>query len=73
LENDRSDVYSFLITSGLDVYDLGNREGIIGKCIIIKKMLADFDKEDFSIGRNDFWYKARLFKKEICNGYYPKI
>ena len=55
MENDRSDVYSFLITSGLDVYDLGNREGIIGKCIIIKKMLADFDKEDFSIGRNDFW------------------
>ena len=73
LENDRSDVYSFLITSGLDVYDLGTREGIIGKCIIIKKMLAEFDKEDFSIGRNDFWYKARLFKKEICDVYYPKI
>jgi hypothetical protein len=65
LENDSSDAYSFLILSGLDVYDLGNREGIIGKCIIIKKMLAEFDKEDFSFGRNNFWYKVRLFKKEI--------
>ena len=55
MENDRSDVYSFLNKSSLDVYDLGNREGIIWKCIIINKMLEEFDKEDFSIGRNDFW------------------
>ena len=41
MENDRSDVYSFLIKSSLDIYDLGNREGIIWKCIIINKMLEE--------------------------------
>ena len=36
-------------------------------------MLEDFDKEDFLIGKNDFWNRAILFKKEICDFYYPII
>ena len=73
LANDRADIFSFMIISGIDINDLGKREGVFGKCVIIKKMLEKFDKEDFTIGRNDFWNKAILFKKEICDIYYPII
>lgn len=72
LEEDKAEIYSFLITSGIDTNQI-EKKGILGKCLIIKKMLEDFDKEDFLIGKNDFWNRAILFKKEICDFYYPII
>ena len=70
LEEDKAEIFSFLITSGIDTNQI-EKKGILGKCLIIKKMLEDFDKEDFWIGKNDFWSRVILFKKEICDFYYP--
>ena len=71
LEEDKAEIFSYMITSGISTNELGKKEGILGKCLIIKKMLEDFDREDFLIGQNDFWNRAILFKKEICDFYYP--
>ena len=66
----------FLIKSSLDIYDLGNREGIIWKCIIINKMLeenktsnknySDCSDEDNEDKRNNISFdkKENEIKKE---------
>ena len=70
LEEDKAEIFSFLITSGIDENQI-EKKGILGKCLIVKNMLEDFDKEDFWTGKNDFWSRVVLFKKEICDFYYP--
>ena len=65
--------YKHCFPCGVCIPDKDHHCGVFGKCIIIKKMLERFDKEDFTIGRNDFWNKVILFKKEICDIYYPII
>jgi len=70
LEEDKAEIFSYMITSGNDVKDLLKREGVIGKFLYIRQLLEKFDKIGFRQGKGDFWYKAIRFKKEICDKYY---
>ena len=70
LDEDKAEIFSFLVTSGLDNVDLGKREGVIGKCLYIKKLMGEFDAYNFFTGKNDFWNKCIQFKKEVCDRYY---
>ena len=70
LEEDKAEIFSFMVTSGNDVKDLLNREGVIGKFLYIRQLLEKFDKIEFRQGKGDFWYKTIRFKKEICDKYY---
>ena len=70
LEEDKAEIFSFMITSGNDVKDLLKREGVIGKFLYIRQLMEKFDKIGFKQGKGDFWYKVICFKKEICDKYY---
>ena len=70
LEEDKAEIFSFMVTSGNDVKDLLKREGVIGKFLYIRQLMEKFDKIGFKQGKVDFWYKVICFKKEICDKYY---
>lgn len=70
LEEDKAEIFSYMVTSGLDIKDLLKREGVIGKFLYIRQLMEKFDKNQFKQGKGDFWYKAICFKKEICDKYY---
>ena len=70
LEEDKAEIFSFMMTSGLDVKDLLQREGVIGKILYIRQLMEKFDKMEFRQGKGDFWNRAISFKKEICDRYY---
>jgi len=70
LEEDKAEIFSHMVTSGNDVKDLLQREGVIGKYLYIRQLMENFDKNEFKQGRGDFWNKAICFKKEICDKYY---
>ena len=70
LEEDKAEIFSYMVTSGNDVKDLLRREGVIGKYLYIRQLLEKFDKNEFRQGKGDFWNKAICFKKEVCDKYY---
>ena len=70
LEEDKAEIFSYMVTSGYDVKDLLQREGVIGKYLYIRKIKEKFDKNEFKQGKGDFWNKTICFKKEICDKYY---
>jgi hypothetical protein len=70
LEEDKAEIFSYMGTSGYDVKDLLQREGVIGKYLYIRQLMEKFDKNEFKQGKGDFWNKAICFKKEICDKYY---
>jgi len=70
LEEDKAEIFSYMVTSGNDVKDLLKREGVIGKYLYIRQLLEKFDKIEFRQGKGDFWNKAICFKKEVCDKYY---
>ena len=70
LEEDKAEIFSYMVTSGNDIKDLLKREGVIGKFLYIRQLMEKFDKNEFRQGSGDFWYKTIRFKKEICDKYY---
>ena len=71
LEEDKAEVFCFMMTSGNDIKDLMKREGVIGKCLYIKQLMEEFDKEGFNIqGSDNFWEKVIKYKKEVVDVYY---
>ena len=70
LQEDKAETFSYMVTSGYDVKDLLQREGVIGKYLYIRNLMEKFDKHDFKQGKGDFWNKVICFKKEICDKYY---
>ena len=70
IEEDKAEIYSWMVTEGFSFESLDKREGVIGKCVSIKCMMEEFDKEGFWQGKGDFWNRALLFKKTICNNFY---
>ena len=70
LEEDKAEVFSYMITSGNDVKDLLKREGVIGKFLYIRQLMEKFDEKYFKQKMGDFWNKVIRFKKEICDKYY---
>ena len=70
IEEDKAEVFTWLINSGLSMQELGMKEGLIGKCVSIKIMLEEFDKEGFKQGKDDFWEKVMMFKRVIVDKYY---
>ena len=70
LEEDKAEVFSYMVTSGNDVKDLLKREGVIGKFLYIRQLMEKFDEKYFKQKMGDFWNKVVRFKKEICDKYY---
>ena len=70
LEEDKAEVFSYMMTSGNDVKDLLKREGVIGKFLYIRQLMEKFDEKEFKQKMGDFWNKVIRFKKEICDKYY---
>ena len=70
LEEDKAEVFSYMVTSGNDVKDLVKREGVIGKFLYIRQLMEKFDEKYFKQKMGDFWNKVIRFKKEICDKYY---
>ena len=70
LEEDKAEVFSYMITSGNDVKDLLKREGVIGKFLYIRQLMEKFDEKEFKQKMGDFWQRVIRFKKEICDKYY---
>ena len=70
LEEDKAEVFSYMVTSGNDVKDLLKREGVIGKFLYIRQLMEKFDEKYFKQKMGDFWNKVIRFKKEICDKYY---
>ena len=70
LEEDKAEVFSYMVTSGNDVKDLVKREGVIGKFLYIRQLMEKFDEKYFKQKMGDFWNKVVRFKKEICDKYY---
>ena len=70
LEEDKAEVFSYMVTSGNDVKDLLKREGVIGKFLYIRQLMEKFDSKEFKQKMGDFWNKVIRFKKEICDKYY---
>ena len=70
LEEDKAEVFSYMVTSGNDVKDLVKREGVIGKFLYIRQLMEKFDEKYFKQKMGDFWNRVIKFKKEICDKYY---
>ena len=70
LEEDKAEVFSYMVTSGNDVKDLLKREGVIGKFLYIRQLMEKFDEKYFKQKMGDFWNRVIKFKKEICDKYY---
>ena len=70
LEEDKAEVFSYMVTSGNDVKDLLKREGVSGKFLYIRQLMEKFDEKYFKQKMGDFWNKVVRFKKEICDKYY---
>ena len=70
LEEDKAEVFSYMVTSGNDVKDLLKREGVIGKFLYIRQLMEKFDEKYFKQKMGDFWNRVVRFKKEICDKYY---
>lgn len=70
IEEDKAEIFGWMVTQGLSSKILGRREGVLGKYTSIKCMLENFDKEGFWQGNGDFWDKAIQFKKIICDNFY---
>ena len=70
LEEDKAEIYSYMVTSGNDIKDLLKREGVIGKYLYIRQLMEKFDEKEFKQKTGDFWNRVIKFKKEICDKYY---
>ena len=70
LEEDKAEVFSYMVTSGNDVKDLLKREGVIGKFLYIRQLMEKFDEKYFKQKMGDFWNRVIKFKKEICDKFY---
>ena len=70
LEEDKAEIFSYMVTSGNDIKDLLRREGVIGKFLYIRQLMEKFDGKEFKQKMGDFWNRVIRFKKEICDKYY---
>ena len=70
LEEDKAEIFSYMVTSGNDIKDLLRREGVIGKFLYIRQLMEKFDDKEFKQKMGDFWNRVIRFKKEICDKYY---
>ena len=70
IEEDRAEMFAWMVTKGDILQNLQKREGVFGKALIIRKRLEYFDPIGFRTGQKDFWEKARCFLFVIIMKYF---